>query len=205
VRVSLFFISSLIAIQTGACAMTTVTPERSIASPVKSITSIRGIGFQKVEYITAETKRDAAIDKAIRAQVGEISKSVRYYYNRVDLNGDRNPEIIAYVVSKHICGKSGCPTMIFQKIARGYKLISQTLVTNQPIIVTEEKTNSWQDIIFSTSGGGAKPNYWLVKFDGRRYPESPYLGKEVAANSVIKGKAYITDDITSNSGIPLDL
>ncbi|PAX52091.1 hypothetical protein [Brunnivagina elsteri] len=196
-RVSLLFMGSLIILQTGIFS--------AIASPKKALTSIRGIDMKNVELINSETKRDGEIDKAIRAQLGEVSKSVRYYYNRVDLNSDRNPEIIAYVVSKHVCGKSGCPTMIFQKTAQGYKLISQTLVTNQPIIVTNTKTNGWQDIIFSTSGGGAKPNYWLVKFDGVRYPESPYLGKEVAANSVIQGKAYIADDITSNSGISLDI
>jgi hypothetical protein len=195
-RVFLLFMGSLIILQTGIFS--------AIASPRKPLTSIRGIEMKNVEFINSETKRDAEIDKAIRAQLGEVSKSVRYYYNRVDLNSDRNSEIIVYVVSKHVCGKSGCPTMIFQKTPQGYKLISQTLVTNQPIIVTDNKTNGWQDMIFSTSGGGAKPNYWLVKFDGRRYPESPYLGKEVAANSVIKGKAYIADDITANSGISLD-
>jgi hypothetical protein len=195
-RISLLFIGSLMILQTGIFS--------AFASPRKPLPPIRGIEMKNVEFINSEIKRDAEIDQAIRAQFGEVSKSVRYYYNRVDLNSDRNSEIIVYMVSKHVCGKSGCPTMIFQKTSRGYKLISQTLVTNQPIIVTEQKTNGWQDMIFSTSGGGTKPNYWLVQFDGRRYPESPYLGKEVAANSVIKGKAYIADDITSNSGISLD-
>ncbi|BAZ42589.1 hypothetical protein NIES4101_85580 [Calothrix sp. NIES-4101] len=194
-RISLFFIGSLIALQTNWLA---------IASPSKVLPVVRGINFQNIEYINSENKRNPEIDQAMRALVGEVSKSVRYYYNRVDLNGDRNPEIIAYVVSKHVCGKGGCPTMIFQKTAPGYKLISQILVTNQPIIVTDKKTNGWQDMIFLTSSGGTKTNYWLVKFDGKRYPESPYLGQELAANLTVKGKAYIADDMTTYSGISLD-
>ncbi|NJL61851.1 MAG: hypothetical protein HC903_08475 [Methylacidiphilales bacterium] len=98
-RVFLLFMGSLIILQTGIFS--------AIASPKEPLPSIRGIDMKNVESINSDTKRDAEIDRAIRAQLGEVSKTVRYYYNRVDLNGDRNPEIIAYVVSKHVCGKSG--------------------------------------------------------------------------------------------------
>lgn len=194
-RISLFLLITIITAQT-------ILP--TIATQPEALPKVRGIDFRAVRYVVSETKRDTLLDRAISKQLGEIRNSVRYYYNRVDLNGDGKPEVLTYIVSRHVCGTGGCPTLIFQPNGRNYKFVSQLLVTRQPIIVTDKKTNGWQDLIFLTSGGGTNTNYWLVKFDGRTYPESPYQGKQVPTNSIIKGKAYIHDNISSNPGIALD-
>lgn len=57
-----------------------------------------GVAPKILRSVSSETVRDLKSEKAIRLlhKLGDEEKDVRYYYNRVDLNGDKKPEVIVY-------------------------------------------------------------------------------------------------------------
>lgn len=44
------------------------------------------------------------------------------------------------------------------------------------------------------SGGGAKPHYAVLSFDGKTYPENPSVAPEVKAGTTLSGDVYLTPD-----------
>jgi hypothetical protein len=188
-----------------------IASSQVLAQVNQRLTSIRGINLDKVQYIPSETSGDAELNKAIIKWItstggnftNEDFRRLSYYYNRVDLNGDGKLEVLVYLVGgSPSCGTGGCHTLIFKTVGTGYDLVSEIGLTRLPIIVTERKTNGWKDLIILTVGGGARANYWLVRFNGRTYPENPGSGSEVPSNSTVTGRAVMSET-SGFSGIAL--
>lgn len=179
-----------------------IASSQILAQVTQRLTSIRGINLDKVQYIPSENSRDAELNKAIIKWItstggnftNEDFRRLSYYYNRVDLNGDGKPEVLVYLVGgSPSCGTGGCHTLIFKRVGTGYDLVSEIGLTRLPIIVTERRTNGWKDLIILTVGGGARANYWLVRFNGRTYPENSGIGSEVPSNSTVTGRAFMSE------------
>jgi hypothetical protein len=173
----------------------------NLSQSIVQLPSLRGINF-KVQYILSETVPDdqlsSAIKKASDYQSSNIGDPPRYYYNKVDLNDDGQSEVIVYPFGMGFCGSGGCQTYIFQTEGDNYRPIAMLPVTNQPIIVTEQKTAGWRDLVVYRSGGGITANYHIIRFNGKTYPDST---KEIPSNSTIEGKAFIADDLAQSKGI----
>ncbi len=170
-----------------------------IAQEITQFPGVNNIKFDKIQSISAEVDRNVKLEKAILQNSPgyknfvNSSKYAQYYYNKIDLNGDKKPEIIVHLVGSYFCGTGGCNTLIFQTVGDNYRLISRMTVTRLPIIVTPQKTAGWHNLIIYSAGGGAKPNYHVLKFNGKEYPRSPYLGEEIKPNATITGKALMID------------
>lgn len=158
-----------------------------------------------VRRIHSETIRDARLEAAIRSTYGEnLEDEVRYYYNKVDLNGDGRLDTLVYVFGKDTCGTSGCDALVFQSVNGEYKLVSDIGLAWNPVIVSQRKTHGWNDLILFVVGGGIQPGYYAVlRFDGHTYPENPTVKPVMPLKTRVRGIAYVAGSATLKSGFVL--
>ena len=163
-----------------------------------------------VQYLNAETAPDAALERAILKTIPDYKPEssddeVSYYYNRVDLNADGKPEVIAHITGRYVCGTGGCDTLIFQPVRGGYRLVSTITLSRTPIIVSPNKTRGWNDLIMYVVGGGITRGYYVtLRFNGRTYPDDPTGLPKMSSKARITGRAYIADeDMSPGTGITL--
>ncbi|MBF2022336.1 MAG: hypothetical protein IGR93_20145 [Hydrococcus sp. C42_A2020_068] len=174
--------------------------------PKKKLPSVREINLENIEYISSATEPpDPAIQAAIRQAIDARAETIRYYYNLVDLNSDRRSEVIIYAVGSSICGSGGCTLYVFEPRGATYSLIAKIPTTTNPIIISDEKTNGWNDLIILTEGGSLPPNYWRIRFDGNTYVDNRYTAEsEIPDRTTITGKAVIANTIDPKTGIVLE-
>jgi len=160
-----------------------------------------------VRHIPSETSPDPELERAILQTLtdGDFSGGeIRYYYNRVDLNADGNFEAIVHLVGPSICGTGGCQTLILQPARNGYRVVATIGLTRTPVIVSQQRTRGWSDLIVYVSGGGITRGYYVaLRFDGQTYPENPTVQPALGARTKITGKAYVSDEVTPTNGIAL--
>lgn len=166
-----------------------------------------GIDFSSVKSINSETKRDLKLEEAIKKEfdLNQEVGNIRYYYNKVDLNGDGIPEVFVYLVAPFVCGTGGCSGVIFKQENGEYKVLSRFSLVNNPVIISNTKTNGYRDIIMYVSGGGIKSFFSQIKYDGKTYPSNPSIEPEVKSGTKVDGIAIIADDIAKNPGIILKI
>lgn len=163
------------------------------------------IDLDSIRYIYSETERDMKLEKAL-VKVFDLKQDedkVRYYYNKVDLNEDGNPEIFAYLVGLPVCGTGGCSAAIFKQENEKYTLLSRFTLVNNPVIISNSKTKGYRDIIMHVYGGGIESFFAWIKYDGKTYPSNPSIQPKVMPGTKVNGIAIIADDITKNPGIEL--
>lgn len=162
------------------------------------------IDFSNLSYIASETEKDEKLEEAIKKAFDyETDEQMRYFYNKIDLNGDEKDEIFAYVVGSIASGSGGSTGLVFEVNEDEYKLVTNIALVRNPIIVSENKTNGWNDLILHVAGGGIEPFYARLKFNDNRYPGNPSDEPKVEKGTVIKGTAIICDDLGENLGIEL--
>ena len=166
---------------------------------------VNGINVQDVQIIPADKQADPELERAILANYfGGAGGETRYFYNRIDLNGDNSPETIVYLVGKTACESGGCTTLIFQS-DRGsqYRLVSQMNQINQPIIVSENRSNRWKDLVTYVAGGGTMAGYRLLRYDGQSYPSTPSTQPGLPNPTSVRGTAIIGDRIQPDTAAPI--
>lgn len=164
------------------------------------------IDLSNVSNQLSESARDVKLEKAIIEALEydkETDGIVRYYYNRIDLNGDEKPETFVYLLGPYVSGSGGSTAFIFENGEDGYKVVSRFTLVRNPIIVSDNMTNGWKDLIMYVSGGGIEPFYAQIKFDGSKYPSNPSVQPQIKSGTVVKGTAIIADDTLKNPGIEL--
>ena len=72
---------------------------------------------------------------------------------------------------------------------------------HNPIIISENKTNGWHDLVVQVAGGGAKYGLVELKFSEGKYPENPSVQELLGQERVIVGTAIIADDLQIRKGI----
>ncbi|CAN1213350.1 hypothetical protein TUMEXPCC7403_24305 [Tumidithrix helvetica PCC 7403] len=179
-------------------ALGMLLPQTAQAKSPPIIRSVRGITFTQLQFVASESKPIPALETAIRqaspsyvdAVRNKFTRPATYSYSLIDLNGDGKPEAIVYPQSSYFCGTGGCTLMIFQPDAQGYRLIGNIPVSRKPIIVTNQKTNGWKDLIRRTAGGGYPLSYSYLRYSQGEYT----VTNEVPNNTAVRGKAVLTDD-----------
>ncbi|MBW4444470.1 MAG: hypothetical protein KME10_25270 [Plectolyngbya sp. WJT66-NPBG17] len=166
---------------------------------IQTLPDVEGIRFRAVTYQRSETQSGSGLDAAIRREFP--TGTVRFLYNPIDLNGDGRSEFVVYITSD--CGSGGCPMLVLQPTGSGFKTVSRHTIVNNPVVISNTKTNAWRDIVLYVAGGGAKPSYHILKFDGSTYPSNPSMTPEVAPGTIVSGTAIIADQISPNVGIVL--
>ncbi|WP_281811106.1 hypothetical protein [Vallitalea longa] len=72
---------------------------------------------------------------------------------------------------------------------------------NNPIIITDNKTNGYRDIVMDVYGGGINRFYAIMKYDGNSYPSNPSVEPRVERGTKVEGTAIIADDLLINKGL----
>ena len=191
----------------AAAALLLLLP--AAAAPLGTQRGPRPVVTQEVK---PEPARDAKLEAAIKDPDGDGQPDnhdpegtfwTRYYYNRVDLNGDGEPEVLVYLFGPYMCGSGGCNTLVFRREGGGYKLVSDIPLTRNPIVVSERKTNGWNDLIFLASGGGIRAHYVVLRFNGKSYPDNATVEPVMPLKRPERGKAYLVGSGEKETGFAL--
>lgn len=126
-----------------------------------------------------------ALEKAIKAWTKE-STIPTYKYAFVDLNDDGNGDAVVLITDNQYCGSGGCSFVIFRGMAGGFKLVSSSTITREPILLLPEKKKGWHTLSVLISGGGANPSQVLMRFNGTKYPDNPSMQPK-AKNKDLEG------------------
>ncbi|MBW4513740.1 MAG: hypothetical protein KME11_00775 [Timaviella obliquedivisa GSE-PSE-MK23-08B] len=167
--------------------------------------SANGAKLGNIEYRSSETTPDAEIEQAIVESLdGDriALQQTRYYYDRIDLNGDGKPEALVYLSGFYTCGTGGCKMLVLEQSGQRYQVVSKMTLVNAPVIVSSERSAGWNDLVLEVAGGGTVKHYAQMKFDGSTYPVNPSTAPEVAPNT-INGTAVLNDSVTADGGIAL--
>jgi hypothetical protein len=120
---------------------------------------------------------------AVRGYSGS-SSTPSFEYALVDLNNDGIADAIVLLTDREWCGSGGCTMLIFRGTVDGFTPVSKASVSNQPIKVSSERQNGWRTLLVWVAGGGLRPGFALVRFDGTRYAFNPTLQRRAGAKQV---------------------
>lgn len=169
----------------------------------KILDNSQNIDFSQVKFVLSETERDLKLEKAVKENYDISGGNVNYYYNHIDLNGDNIPETFVYLSGPAFCGSGGCCSAIFKKEDEEYKLLSKLTLVNNPIVVTNNVTKGYKDLVMYVRPPGTECFLTRVEFDGEKYPLFPCYKNKLPNGTKIEGTAIISDDLSKNPGIPL--
>jgi len=129
--------------------------------------------------------------------------SLRYSWNRVDLNGDSTPEVVATVEGPMVCGTGGCPLLIFQERKGTLVPITTMSLFKEPLIVSERRSNGWRNLITRVRLDAARSTYAVLAFDGRTYPTNPSVPPAQPLKVREPGTAHLGWDPSGKAQHPL--
>jgi hypothetical protein len=119
------------------------------------------------------TEAEMARRHQIKAVCGRLPAH-RYTWNRVDLNGDGRPELVARVLGPPFCDTGGCRLLIFRESDAGQlKLISRMSLFKEPLIVSQRRHNGWFELIVRVRVDAGHGYFAALPFDGRTHPTNP--------------------------------
>ncbi|WP_088891769.1 hypothetical protein [Leptolyngbya ohadii] len=189
---------------------TAVQPDEVAVNPDSSLPVPEGVRLGEIQYGSAGAA-DPALEEAIvniladRSGDKSLLASTRYTYSRVDLNDDGTSEALVYLTGSFTCGSGGCTMLILEPARESYELVSRMTLVNPPVVVAEEKTAGWKDLMIYVEGGGVTPHYAHLQYDGNRYPSNPSIAPAIASDTSLSGTAVLTEKMTTDSGIQLKL
>ncbi|MEM9220679.1 MAG: hypothetical protein AAGD25_40975 [Cyanobacteria bacterium P01_F01_bin.150] len=135
--------------------------------------------------------RQAALQETAK-ETNPNPRAHRYAYHAVDLNGDRQDELIVQVMGPMTCGTGGCTTFVLQESSNSrlsdhentsaYDVVTRMSLVNFPVIVSDRTSAGWNNLLVMVVGGGAQPGYRQMQFDGQSYPTNPSVEQMVTVN-----------------------
>jgi hypothetical protein len=151
----------VVAVLMTACAREPAPPtEPTPSTPDPTVTN------------AAEPESDSPVDKAVRAALGG-DWDARYFDARVDLDGDGQQEVVAYVAGPMVCGTGGCTVYVLTPTADGLRLVSAISVVQPPVRLSPRSSQGWRNLIVGIAGGGIPAGAAELEFDGKAYPSNP--------------------------------
>lgn len=124
-----------------------------------------------------------------RPEYGEV----RYLYNKIDLNDDGKEETIVYLIGGYVSGSGGTTVLLLDE---NMKLKQEFTLMNNPILISNEKTKGFKNIIVPVYGGGEKFHFAELKYDGESYPSNPSMVIEKVEDTEVSGISIISDGLT---------
>lgn len=99
----------------------------------------------------------------------ELLGETRYYYCRTDLDGDGTLEIAAVVLNEELEDSSGHPLLLLREDGETFAVLDELDHIHTPVVIDDECTDGWHNIIPTVHGGGMSPGYLIYRYDGTHY------------------------------------
>ena len=132
----------------------------------------------------------SALEKAIKAWTKE-STIPTYKYAFVDLNDDGIDDAVVLITDNEYCGSGGCTFVIFRGVAGGFKPVSSSTITREPIFLLTEKNKGWRTLSVLIDGGGVESGQVIMRFNGKKYPGNPSMQPKAKKNDLKNAKTLI--------------
>lgn len=94
----------------------------------------------------------------------EYQAESRYYYNYVDLNEDGTNEILALVVGEYTTGSGGDTILLIEDGTEEFSVTEAFYMVRTPVLISDNLTNGWHDLIFPVYGGGNEAGYSICHY-----------------------------------------
>lgn len=157
-------------------------------SPAGTVAGDSAAGMRVAADTTAVPPALARAVAAVAQSGGDPPpRRTSYRVGRPDLNGDARPDGLVYMYDPAWCGSGGCTLFVFVAEDTAYRLVSKVLLVHTPIIVSTRRTRGWRDLAHPVFGGGEKPRWVVLRFDGTRYPSYPLDEPSVPAGARVDG------------------
>ncbi len=145
--------------------------------------------------ISSSSEFDSKVDAAVRNYffINKTDPSNNQYrWLTYDLNGDGNEELL---VQLDWCGSGGCTLLVFENHQKEWRFNSRITLVNSPIMLGQQTSHGWRDLIFNVSGGGATPAQHVMQYTGVSYPINPSMAP-TANPEQISGVRLFSDGIS---------
>jgi hypothetical protein len=120
---------------------------------------------------------DEALRAAMQSFINESGAPAfsLYDFERVDLNGDGRRDALALFKNPYgyWCGLYGCTMLVLKASDTDFKIVNAVQPVRGPLIVSDQSTNGWKNIIVRVSGRWTETKDVALTFDGNGYPVSP--------------------------------
>lgn len=125
----------------------------------------------------------------------EISKRTRYYYDRIDLNGDEVDEIFAILVGPETTGIAGSMgSLILEKDGK-LEIEKDFSQLYMPIVVSTNMQDGWHDLILCVGAEDGMEHYVVLTHDDGAYAIG---GQVLDSLDGIDGAAYLCNDLNED-------
>lgn len=181
------------------------SPNSLLRCEEKVLNNIGGkeyIDFSKVEFIESEVIKDNLIERTIEKEflLNPEEDKVTYLYNKVNLKDSDSYQVLVYLEGPRFCTERGATLAVLDKINNEYKVISKISNATSPIIISEDKTNEYRNLILKVLDN-EREDFRVLKFNGNAYPLDPIKEERIKKGKKIKGIAAISDDLFYTRGI----
>ena len=103
----------------------------------------------------------------------------QFEYTRIDLDNDGRRDAIVMLKSpsNFWCSDYGCRLVIFKANNKNFGLLGEMSQVRGPLLVSNQTSNGWRDIVIREDGRGARARHVLMKFNGMSYPSNSQYEK----------------------------
>ncbi|CAM3097712.1 COG3650 family protein [Vibrio mytili] len=116
----------------------------------------------------------------------------QYRWLTYDLNDDGQQELL---VQLDWCGSGGCTLLIFENYEQAWRFNSRITLVQSPIMLGQQLSHGWRDLIFNVSGGRAQSANHVMEYTGVSYPINPSMAPTATAEQV-SGVRLFSDGIS---------
>jgi hypothetical protein len=149
-----------------------MTSQTACRNRLRFLGAVLALGILCDQVVGASS--NAAINAAVRtwAKAGSVPS---FTYALVDLNDDGILDAVVLMNDPRYCGSGGCTLVLLAGTSTGFKVVSPSTITREPISMLSAKRCKWHTLAVHVVGGGGLPAVTLLRYDGHRYPGNPTL------------------------------
>lgn len=157
--------------------------------------------FTRLDFVESEDSPSLRVERAIEKEflLNPNKDKVKYLYNKISLSKNKD-NILVYLEGPRFCSENGCALVILEAKSNEYKIISKIENIINPIIISDNISNGYKDIIVRVLNN-RKEELRVIKYNGNSYPKNPLNEEKLKRGSRISGIAVISDDLFYRKGI----
>lgn len=158
--------------------------------------------FSRVDFIEAEYNANLRVERSIEKEffLTPNFDKLTYLYNRVKLKNTSKYQILAYLEGPRFCSGKGGTLVVLEEKNNDYVVTSKINDIIPPIIVSEDMSNGYNDLIVRVMNKG-KSDFRVLKYNGNSYPMNPINEEKLKSSVKVIGVAAISDDLFYRNGI----